>query len=298
MPCRAEIPETHKAGMAPAPRQIDVPLFPEGKRIAVTASFDDGHSCDRRVVAAFNQWGLKGTFNLNSSHLLTGAPGDENRQSLPAAEVKSLYEGHEVAVHTLTHPRLDRLPATMIAHEVMEDRKALEDLVGYPVRGMAYPFGTFNERVIGVLRALGFTYARTVGSEDKCFPPKDPLAWHTTGHQYMEAPSAPELFAKRHADPKYTGVFFLWGHSYEFRNRDDWGGLERIYKPLSNLPDVWYCTNIELFDYETARSRIEIAANRKTAFNPSALAVTLKADTRFITVPPGATVPLTLPAEE
>ena len=52
------------------------------------------------------------------------------------------------------------------------------------------------------------------------------------------------------------------------------------------------CTNIELFDYEDARRRVQIAANRATAFNPSALAVTLNVDGRLIDVPPGQLVEL------
>jgi len=52
-----------------APSRIEIPRFPGNKRIAVTTSFDDGHTFDRRIVASFNDWGLKGTFNLNSGKL-------------------------------------------------------------------------------------------------------------------------------------------------------------------------------------------------------------------------------------
>jgi len=58
---------------------------------------------------------------------------------------------------------------------------------------------------------------------------------------------------------------------------------------------VWYCTNIELFDYEEARRRLVVAANRATAFNPSSLAITLNVDGALVTAPPGVTVNLSLP---
>ena len=51
------------------PSRIEICSFPLGRRIAVTTSFDDGQVHDRRVVEAFNEWGLKGTFNLNSGGL-------------------------------------------------------------------------------------------------------------------------------------------------------------------------------------------------------------------------------------
>ena len=279
----------------PTPKRIEICRFPQNKRIAVTTSFDDGHTYDRRIIAAFNAWGLKGTFNLNSASLQrTGKPAVETARGihLDVSEVAEVYRGHEVAVHGLTHPWLDRLDATQIATELLEDRRALEELVGYPVRGAAYPFGAYNQQVIEVMRALGFVYCRTCENAAPCFPPREPLAWPSTAHQYASNPTVPERFAQMHGNPRATGVFYIWGHGFEFHDRNDWDGLERIFKPLSGHADVWYCTNIELFDYEEARRRLVVAANRATAYNPSGLPVTLSVDGTLVTVPPGTTVSL------
>lgn len=274
-----------------APRRIEIPSFPKNKRVAVTTSFDDGHTHDRRIVGAFNEWGLKGTFNLNSGLLRReGTPSPDGARSyLDASEVADLYRGHEVAIHTATHPHLPRLDASQIALEVLEDRKALEDLVGYPVRGMAYPYGTYDQRTIDLLRSLGIVYCRTCENAEPCFPPKDPLAWPATAHQYAAGPSVPERFQHLYDNSRRGGVFFIWGHGFEFHDRNDWEALERIYRPLSGKPDVWYCTNIDLFDYDDARKRLVIAANRRTAFNPSGLAVTILVDGVVMEIPPGAT---------
>ena len=282
---------------SPRPARIEICRFPAGKRIAVTTSWDDGHTFDRRVVEAFNAWGLKGTFNLNSGNLQrTGKPAVEapgaKRTNLDASEIDALYRGHEVAIHSVTHPWLDRLDASQIATEVLEDRKALEDLVGYPVRGMAYPYGAYDARVIETLRGLGIVYSRTCENAANCFPPAEPLAWASTAHQYASNPSVPERFAALHGNARYSGVFYIWGHAFEFFDKNDWEGIERIYKPLSGHADVWYCTNIELFDYEEARRRVQIAANRATAFNPSALTVTLNVAGKLVEVPPGQLVKL------
>jgi len=274
------------------PARVEATQFPGGKRIAVTTSFDDGVIHDRRVVRAFNEWGLKGTFNLNSGSLLrTGKPAPDTARHLDASEVAELFQGHEVAVHTVSHPWLERLDPTQIVREVFDDRRALEDLVGYPVRGMAYPFGTYNDRVITVLRQLGIVYARTVENHWNCFPPREPLAWQTTAHQFNSNPApVPQRFAELYANPHSSGLFFIWGHTYEFANR--WEDLEKIFKPLAGKPDVWYCTNIELFDYEAARQRLVVAANRASVFNPSALAVTLNVDGKLRDVLPGQTISL------
>jgi len=277
------------------PRRVEICAFPKARRMAVTTSFDDGHVFDRRIVRAFNEWGLKGTFNLNSASLgRTGSPTPEGaaRGHLDACEIADLYRGHEVAVHGLTHPWLDRLDRVQVAREVLEDRIALEDLVGYPVRGMAYPFGAYSRAVIEVLREVGIVYSRTCENAECCFPTVEPLAWPTTAHQFATNPSVLERFARRYDNPRYTGVFAVWGHGFEFHDRNDWEALERIFKPLSGKSDIWYCTNIELFDYEEARRRMVIAANRATAFNPSGIAVTLNVDGAPVDVPAGGLVRL------
>src|SRR5206468_3087768 len=133
--------------------------------------------------------------------------------------------------------------------EVLEDRKALEDLVGYPVRGMAYPFGAYNAKVIEVLRALGIVYCRSVENREISFPPAEPLAW-AAAHQFaQQLPPVPQRWQSFYGNPRSNGLFFIWGHAYEFnRPGHDWPELETLYKPLAGKPDVWYCTNIELYD--------------------------------------------------
>ncbi|MGN1445213.1 MAG: polysaccharide deacetylase family protein, partial [Eubacteriales bacterium] len=83
----------------------------EGKLKAVTFSFDDGVTQDIRLINILNRYGLKATFNLNSSYL--GLSGQLNRNDHTvrhdknsACQVAEIYKGHEVAVHTLTHPNL------------------------------------------------------------------------------------------------------------------------------------------------------------------------------------------------
>ena len=106
-----------------------------GKKKAITFSFDDGVTQDIRLIEIFNKYGLKGTFNINSG--LLGLPGELvrngekiNHTKVKASEVKSIYQGHEVAVHTLTHPNLTTLDEETIIRQVEEDRMALSNLSG------------------------------------------------------------------------------------------------------------------------------------------------------------------------
>jgi len=275
--------------MSPTPQRIEIPRFPGGKRLAVTTSWDDGHVYDRWIVEVFNDLGLKGTFNLNSGTLSrTGIRPEATEGPLDVAEVAALFAGHEVAVHTVTHPCLDRLDPAQIVTEVQEDRRALEALVGYPVRGMAYPCGAYDARVIDVLRMLGIVYSRTVESGITHFPPAEPLSWGATMHVISTSPApVPERWEAVYSNPWASGVFFVWGHSYEFA--DDRPAIRRLFTPLAGKPDVWYCTNIELFDYEAARQRLVIAVNKATVYNPSAISVTISVDGTLSEAGPGVT---------
>ena len=158
-------------------------LFPEGKTKAVILSYDDGAMQDRQLVALLNKYNLIGTFHLNSNKLGT----DSYYNYLNKEEIKDLFKGHEVSVHSANHPNLPDISKVDVIYEIVEDRKELERLVGYPVRGMAYPFGNTNDAVIEAIKGTGIEYARTVGDSYNFEIPKDYLRWHPTIHQFGKA---------------------------------------------------------------------------------------------------------------
>lgn len=124
-------------------------LFLCGRKKALTLSYDDGITQDKKMMGIFYKYGLKITINLNSGLQTEDSywvKNDTTIRRLNIDEVEDLYRGHEVAVHTLSHPHLEDLPREMIMKEVIEDRRKLENVFGYPVRGMAYPFGTYNQK--------------------------------------------------------------------------------------------------------------------------------------------------------
>ena len=120
------------------------------------------------------------------------------------------------------------------------------------------------------------------------------MAWATTGHQFTDTPKPlPQRWQQWYDQPRNSGVWYVWGHAYEFsRSHYDWPDFDRVYQPLAGKPDVWYCTNIELFDYESARQRLAIAANRRSVVNPSGQSVWIAVDGRLIEVPPATTLTL------
>ncbi|MBR5260819.1 MAG: polysaccharide deacetylase family protein [Oscillospiraceae bacterium] len=220
--------------------------FPGGKTRALTFSYDDGIYQDMRLVQLFNLYGLKCTFNLNSgiqNNDHTWLNKDVLVRRMPKEILPDLYKGHEVAVHTLTHPRLYDLPDEQLAYELKQDRENLEELFGQPMVGMAYPFGDCDERIMKAVADAGLLYGRTTKTTGTFALPEDPLAWKATCHHKDEnlIPYVDEFLA----EGDDLRLFYIWGHSYEFDVERNWQNIENFCKKIAGRDDVWYCTNGE-----------------------------------------------------
>ncbi|MDY3026029.1 MAG: polysaccharide deacetylase family protein [Candidatus Faecivicinus sp.] len=221
-----------------------------GKMKGITFSYDDGVTQDRRLISLLNRYGMKATFNLNSelfskqgSLPVRGETVDHSCVS--ADEVCALYRGHEIAVHTLTHPNLTQLGEDEIVRQVEEDRKNLSRLAGYPVVGMAYPCGGINndDRVAGILQSrTRILYSRTITSTNRFDPQENLLRFNPTIHHLSENRfELAEQFLSMNAESPQ--LFYIWGHSYELDAHDGWGEFERLLKMLAFRDEIIYDTN-------------------------------------------------------
>lgn len=220
----------------------------KGKLKAVTLSYDDGREQDARLVELFNRYGLKATFNLN-----TELAGMENR--IPVSDFSEIYFGHEVAVHTLTHPRLDDLDSDEeITRQIEEDRKNLEKIVGYPVCGMAYPYGepTDGGRVLKLVReSTKIKYSRGTTPTYNFELQDDLLDFRPTIHHGEFDKLMHLAYEFIEMKPDTPKLFYVWGHSYEFdyENGNCWSKMEEFCKLISGRDDIFYGTNREVFGF-------------------------------------------------
>ncbi len=273
-------------------------IFPGGKTKAFTMSYDDGTIHDKRLIEIMNRYGIKGTFNLNSGFL--SVPNVMKRRNeegvldctrIDPSEVPALYQGHEVAGHGLYHASPTGIGTSAFMYETIEDKKKLEDLTGYLIRGYAYPFGAYDEESKNILKMAGYHYARPVDTTGKFNIPEDFLEWKGTCHH--NDPKLMELL-EEFCQEGFRGfrnkLFYLWGHSYEFDGDHTWDMIENALKYVSEHGEnIWFATNIEIYDYVMAFRSLEYSADANMVYNPSRLPVTVSRMGTVVTIEPGET---------
>lgn len=270
--------------------------FPNGKPKALTLSYDDGIIQDKRLIEILNRYGLKATFNLNSGLYPKEDVIGKGRMSAKQTRETYIDSGHEVACHGLTHQFLDRQPMVSVINEVFEDRKNLEEMFGRQVCGMAYPYGAYSDGVIETLKNSGILYSRTCISTHDFRIPTDWLRLTATCHHTdSKLSELTERFVSQSPDDSYNKtpwLFYLWGHSYEFDECNNWELIEDFCEKTGGKNDIWYATNIEVYDYVEAFRSLRYSARCNRVYNPTAITVWLYRYGRIYTVGSGETIDL------
>lgn len=257
-------------------------MYPEHKFKAVTMSYDDGVRDDIRLIEIFNKYGIKGSFHINSALL-----GDDRR--VAPEEVKKVYAGHEVSCHSAGHPFPDHVPRTEWVRQVWEDRRRLEELAGYPVTGMSYPYNVSHKDTVEICRTVGIECARHGGASNNFLLPQDFLYWTPTCHHKDAAGLIEKFKACRYA----LSLFFIWGHAYEFgRNPEvcSWEDMENICRALGSDPEVWYATNLQICRYIKAVRSAVTSCDGKMIYNPSGTALWFVCNGEKYILQPGETI--------
>lgn len=271
--------------------------FPGGKGKAVTFSYDDGCRADIRFSTLLSDHHLKGTFNINSDFIAQS----DGSWHLTKEEIQKylLDRGHEIAVHGAEHKANGVIRPVEGIRDVLRCRKGLEDAFGIIVRGMAYPDsgirrfhnGTTLSQVEVYLHDLDIVYARTLGGDNNRFDlPEDWLTWMPTAYH-----KNPGLFAMLDEFLSLTvkeppKLFYLWGHAYEFDKDDNWNIIEEFCEKVAGRDDIWYATNMEIYEYVQAYHSLIFSVDSLTMYNPTLKKLWFNIDGQEYSVEPGETL--------
>ena len=107
---------------------------------------------------------------------------------------------------------------------------------------MAYPYGTYDERVLEILKQCGIKYARTTKCTPEFTPQKDLLQLKASCcFTSPELPSIIDRFLASESDEKQ--VLYIWGHTYQLGVDMSWEEFEAICKRLSSVKGLCFETN-------------------------------------------------------
>lgn len=264
--------------------------FPEFKLKALTLSYDDGTIHDKRMVEILDKYGIKCTFNLNSGMMGVG-------RRMSAEDCLTLFKNspHEVAIHGEKHLGYMDLPDQFAARDITRDRESLEKMFGRIVNGMAYPYGDYTDGTIEILKRCGVVYSRTCAQTERFDIPTDWHRWPSTCyHKNPKLFSVLERFLDdtpaRHMWCEEPRLFYLFGHSYEFNDDNNWDLLEKFCALSGGKDNVWYATNGEIYEYVKAYDALVYSYDGRMIKNPSASDVYLSYFGKKIIVPAGKTV--------
>ena len=270
--------------------KTDIPImyWPGFKTGALTASWDDGTLADRKLVAIYKKYGLKGTWNLNSG--LLGLTKDVTKflSHVTKEEVAELYDGQEVACHSCFHARLFNLPNELVLADLYNDKVCLEKLVGYPITGIVNPMvPDHNLRMSQIFKQAGFLHCRykTNKADVELYDtPDDYLLWKPTCHYNDNLLNRWSHFKENH----YPGqIFYLWGHSYSLDKNNDWDIFEKFAKKAEKTESIWHATKNDIYEYLHAWRNLRSSANGRILKNTNHLSLYFAIDGKKIELKPG-----------
>lgn len=261
--------------------------YPQGKPKAFNITYDDGILQDVRFVALLNKYGLKGTFNLNSQLMEQEFewvhPKGMTVKRLSRDAVRHLYDGHEIAAHTLTHPFLNDKTEEELRWEIGEDKRWLEELFGREVAGFGVPFDYYDAKIAECVKSCGFEYGRNSELTRNYSPWQDPYFW-SCGIFHLE-PELEEFVEGFLRTEQELALCQIVGHSYDLDAENLWEKMENILARMAGDPQVCSLTHLELVRY--LRAMEQAVMGEDFVENPSEATLWFRVDGKLMALGPG-----------
>ena len=198
-------------------------------------AIDDGTVFDKKTIAIFNKYGIKATFNLNSGlqDFVWNKDWLEVRR-LRLEENKDIYDGHEVASHSLTHPFLTSLSDEDVYREVKEDIDNLRNIFGRDIQSFSFPFDGYDEKTINIIKSLGITHIILPDIDGSFSYPPDTYHIKVTSWNIDDALDK----VKRFIEDEEAELFVYLSHSYDYEYDNSYDKLEELCKIVSENKDI------------------------------------------------------------
>lgn len=148
----------------------EVPIYfveTDEKKLAI--SFDAAWGCERteKILETLEKYDVQATFFLTNIWL----------DDYPEMAKKIADAGHEIAMHSVTHPHMSQLSAEEVAQELDGNYQRIVEVTGYTPQLFRFPFGEYDNQSINVVREKGYY----------------PIQWSIDSLDWMESKTAEDL---------------------------------------------------------------------------------------------------------
>ncbi len=219
----------------------------------ITTSWDDGHPCDLKLAELLNKYNTPATFYIPIYN--------KERERMSRSHVKEIARIFDIGGHGYHHVNLTAKSLKEAENEIVEGKKALEQILGREVLSFCYPYGSFNDEVAKTVRDAGFIGARTTQLLTRSIT--DTFKMGVTINSVNLSPTRYIKHSITSRDPKLScfmlknnlflaswkqlasktldftlnngGFWHLWGHSWEIDANNDWKNLEEILHQIDML---------------------------------------------------------------
>jgi peptidoglycan-N-acetylglucosamine deacetylase len=230
------------------------------------------------VAELLSKYGLRGTFYVPVEN--------PKRPVMDAGAIRTLSSEFEIGAHSVHHSQLVQLSDEVAETEITAPKKVLEELTGKPCRMFCFPQGRFRHSQLRLVREAGFLGARTVELMSLDLPRTEDgvLVMPTTIQAYEHSRSeyfknfgrrmalrnllnylsssgndwveASEWFLREAI--RRSGVFHLWGHSWEIDKFNLWPRLEHVFQKMAEVKNsARSADNSEVCEYALARRKTQ-----------------------------------------
>lgn len=109
-------------------------------------TFDDGYKNNLNAFAAFQKVKTERFKPTGTIFVISDFIGRSNR--LSQSDLKMMADSGLISIqsHTATHPYLTQIKN--YGYELKESKDKIQQITGKPVIALAYPYGTFNDKVV------------------------------------------------------------------------------------------------------------------------------------------------------
>jgi len=124
-----------------------LPIYKVGtdeQKVAISFDASWGATRTGKILDTLDEFEIKTTFFLVNIWL----------EDYPDKAKEIVARGHEIGLHSVSHPDFTRLSEEQIRKELLENQSMIKDITGFEANLFRPPFGAYNNRVIQICNEL------------------------------------------------------------------------------------------------------------------------------------------------